>query len=159
MNITRIGGLAAATLCSAALLAGCGSSSSSAETAATAAATTAAATTAAATTTAATTTAATTTDQKVGGTATCDQASLSKAVEATGTAKEPNTLATPTSFECSDGWAYAYVNSGTGDAEYTGTTVFEAEGQFWIPKDRQKVCISPGNQVPKAIYQPACETN
>ncbi len=149
MNITRIGGLAAATLCSAALLAGCGSYSSSAETAATAAATTAAATTAAATTT----------DQKVGGTATCDQASLSKAVEATGTAKEPNTLATPTSFECSDGWAYAYVNSGTGDAEYTGTTVFEAEGQFWIPKNRQKVCISPGNQVPKAIYQPACETN
>lgn len=149
MNITRIGGLAAATLCSAALLAGCGSYSSSAETAATAAATTAAATTAAATTT----------DQKVGGTATCDQASISKAVEAIGTAKEPNTLATPTSFECSDGWAYAYVNSGTGDAEYTGTTVFEAEGQFWIPKDRQKVCISPGNQVPKAIYQPACETN
>ena len=159
MNITRIGGLAAATLCSAALLAGCGSSSSSADTAATAAATTAAATTAAATTAAATTAAATTTDQKVGGTATCDQASISKAVEATGTAKEPNTLATPTSFECSDGWAYAYVNSGTGDAEYTGTTVFEAEGQFWIPKDRQKVCISPGNQVPKAIYQPACETN
>lgn len=149
MNITRIGGLAAVTLCSAALLVGCGSSSSSAETAATAAVTTAAATTAAATTT----------DQKVGGTATCDQASISKAVEATGTAKEPNTLATPTSFECSEGWAYAYVNSGTGDAEYTGTTVFEAEGQFWIPKDRQKVCISPGNQVPKAIYQPACETN
>ena len=154
MNITRIGGLAAATLCSAALLAGCGSSSSSADTSSADTTTTAAATTAAATTTAATTT-----DQKVGGTATCDQASLSKAVEATGTAKEPNTLATPTSFECSDGWAYAYVNSGTGDAEYTGTTVFEAEGQFWIPKDRQKVCISPGNQVPKAIYQPACETN
>ncbi len=154
MNITRIGGLAAATLCSAALLAGCGSSSSSADTSSADTTTTAAATTAAATTAAATTT-----DQKVGGTATCDQASLSKAVEATGTAKEPNTLATPTSFECSDGWAYAYVNSGTGDAEYTGTTVFEAEGQFWIPKDRQKVCISPGNQVPKAIYQPACETN
>ena len=154
MNITRIGGLAAATLCSAALLAGCGSSSSSADTSSADTTTTAAATTAAATTAAATTT-----DQKVGGTATCDQASISKAVEATGTAKEPNTLATPTSFECSDGWAYAYVNSGTGDAEYTGTTVFEAEGQFWIPKDRQKVCISPGNQVPKAIYQPACETN
>ena len=154
MNITRIGGLAAATLCSAALLAGCGSYSSSADTSSADTTTTAAATTAAATTAAATTT-----DQKVGGTATCDQASLSKAVEATGTAKEPNTLATPTSFECSDGWAYAYVNSGTGDAEYTGTTVFEAEGQFWIPKNRQKVCISPGNQVPKAIYQPACETN
>ena len=154
MNITRIGGLAAATLCSAALLAGCGSSSSSADTSSADTTTTAAATTAAATTAAATTT-----DQKVGGTATCDQASISKAVEATGTAKEPNTLATPTSFECSDGWAYAYVNSGTGDAQYTGTTVFEAEGQFWIPKDRQKVCISPGNQVPKAIYQPACETN
>lgn len=148
MNITRIGGLAAATLCSAALLAGCGSYSSSADTSS-----------ADTTTTAAATAAAPTTGQKVGGTATCDQLSLSEAVEATGTAKEPNTLATPTSFECSDGWAYAYVNSGTGDAQYTGTTVFEAEGQFWIPKNRQKVCISPGNQVPKAIYQPACETN
>ena len=158
MNITRIGGLAAVTLCSAALLAGCGSSSSSADTASTDT-TAAAATTTAAATTAATTTAGTTTGQKVGGTATCDQASMSKAVEATSTAKEPNTLSTPTSFECSGGWAYAYVNSGTGDAQYTGTMVFEAEGQFWIPKDRQKVCISPGNQVPKAIYQPACETN
>ena len=60
---------------------------------------------------------------------------------------------------CSDGWAYAYINSGTGDTAYEATLVFEAEGQFWIPKDRAKVCKSPGDQVPAAIYQQACETN
>ena len=51
------------------------------------------------------------------------------------------------------------MNVGTGKSQYTATLVFEAEGQFWIPQDRQKVCKSPGNQVPAAIYQDACNTN
>jgi hypothetical protein len=150
MNISRIGAVAAVTLCSAALLAGCGSSSST-DTAASAD-TTAAASTAASTAT-------TDTTQKVGGASKCDQASISKAVEGTSTKEGPVTLATSTSFKCADGWAYAFVNVGTGSSQYTATLVFEAEGQFWIPKDRQKVCVSPGNQVPAAIYQDACNTN
>ena len=145
MNIPRIGAFAAVTLCSAALLAGCGSSSSSDTTSAAA--------------TAASTTAASTTGQKVGGASTCDKASISKAVENTSTKEGPVTLATSTSFKCADGWAYAFVNVGTGDSQYTATQVFEAEGQFWIPKDRMKVCKSPGNEVPAAIYQDACNTN
>lgn len=63
------------------------------------------------------------------------------------------------SFKCADGWAYAFINAGTGDEAVTGTVVFEAEGQFWIPKDRATVCKAPGDQVPAAIYEPACETN
>lgn len=143
MKISTLGGLAAVTLCSAALLVGCGSSSS--------ADTTSAADTA--------TTAVTTTGEKVGGASKCDNASISKAVEGTKTSDGPVTLATSDSFGCADGWAYAFVNVGTGDAQYTATQVFEAEGQFWIPKDREKVCKSPGNEVPEAIYQDACETN
>ena len=150
MKISRIGAVAAVTLCSAALLAGCGSSSSS-DTAASSD-TTAAASTAAATGT-------TDTTQKVGGPSTCDKATISKAVEDTSTKEGPVTLATDTSFQCADGWAYAFVNVGTGESQYTATLVFEAEGQFWIPKDRQKVCKSPGNEVPAAIYQDACNTN
>ena len=51
------------------------------------------------------------------------------------------------------------VDTGSGEDQYAGTAVFQAEGQFWVPKDRAEVCVSPGNQVPEAIYQPACETN
>lgn len=143
MNISRIGAVAAVTLCSAALLAGCGSSSST-DTAASADTTAAASTD---------------TTQKVGGASKCDQASISKAVTGTSTKEGPVTLATSTSFKCADGWAYAFVNVGTGKTQYTATLVFEAEGQFWIPKDRQKVCKSPGDQVPAAIYEDACNTN
>jgi hypothetical protein len=155
MNIPRIGALAAVTLCSAALLVGCGSSSTSDTTASSD--TTAAA--AATTDTAATTTASTDTGEKVGGASTCDNASISKAVEDTSTSDAPAVLATPDSFKCADGWAYAFANVGTGNEQFTVTLVFEAEGQFWIPKDRQKVCISPGDQVPASIYKDACETN
>ncbi len=106
------------------------------------------------------TAAADTTGQKVGGMATCDEASIGKAVEAVGTKSEPVVL-TPqsASFKCADGWAYAYANAGTGNEQFSETLVFEAEGQFWIPKNREKVCIAPGNQVPKSIYQDACGTN
>ncbi len=111
-------------------------------------------------TTAMDTTAMDTTGQKVGGMAICDEASIGKAVAAVGTKSEPIVLVTQSgSFKCADGWAYAYANAGTGDEQFTETLVFEAEGQFWIPKNREKVCIAPGNQVPKAIYQAACNTN
>lgn len=148
MNTTRIGGLAVALLAAGALVAGCGSSSD-----------TASDTTAKADTTATATTD-TSTGQKVGGTATCDAASIEKAAQdSPGFENQKVVLEDSTSFECADGWAYAFINAGTGDEAVTGTVVFEAEGQFWIPKDRATVCKAPGDQVPAAIYQPACETN
>jgi len=92
--------------------------------------------------------------------ATCDEASIGKAVAAAGTKSAPAVLPPdPGLFKCADGWAYAYPDVGTGDERFTVTMVFEAEGQFWIPKDRAKVCIAPGNQVPQSIYKDACESN
>lgn len=146
MTTSRIGGLAVALLAAGALVAGCGSSSD------TASDTTAKADTATAVDTS--------TGQKVGGTATCDAASIEKAAQdSPGFENQKITLEDSSSFKCADGWAYAFINAGTGEEAITATVVFEAEGQFWIPKDRAKVCKAPGDQVPAAIYQPACETN
>jgi hypothetical protein len=49
------------------------------------------------------------------------------------------------------------------------TYVFEAEGQFWVPKDRAAVCGTiaadapasrpADSQVPDAIWATACNTN
>ena len=148
MNTSRIGGLAVALLAAGALVAGCGSSSDTASD------------TTAKADTATTATTGTDTGQKVGGMATCDAASIEKAAQNTpGYENQKVTLEDSSSFKCADGWAYAFINAGTGDQAVTGTVVFEAEGQFWIPKDRAKVCKAPGDQVPAAIYQPACETN
>jgi hypothetical protein len=145
MTTSRIGGLVVALLAAGALVAGCGSSSD------TASDTTAKAETA---------TSSTSTDQKVGGTATCDAAAIEKAAQdSPGYENQKVVLEDSSSFECADGWAYAFINAGTGDEAVTGTVVFEAEGQFWIPKDRATVCKAPGDQVPAAIYEPACETN
>jgi len=142
MTTSRISAACAAALISATVLVGCGSSSDTAasgESAATTAATAA------------------TTSPKVGGTVACDAASITKAAQ--GADDAPVALAEPDSFKCADGWAYAFVNVGSGEEQYTATLVFEAEGQFWVPKDRAKVCNAPGDEVPAAIYKDACETN
>ncbi len=100
-----------------------------------------------------------TTGQKVGGMATCDEASIGKAVAAVGTKSEPFVLIPePGSFKCVDGWAYAYAIAGA-DIHFPRTLVFQAEGQFWIPTTRQKVCVTARNQVPKSIFQGACSVN
>jgi hypothetical protein len=126
-------------------LAACGSDDTAADTVAT--------TAASADTTA---TAADTTD-KVGGTATCDAASLVEAAQGA----DPNVtgLDDPNAFKCADGWAYASVDTGSGSDQYAVVVVFEAEGQFWVPKDRAEVCKAPGDQVPASLYQMACETD
>ncbi len=100
----------------------------------------------------------------VTGSAKCDQASLQKAVEdwakANGGGKA--TLpAAPKSYRCADGWAVAFPNVGSGEGEVTVTAVFEAEGQFWIPKDRTRVCgnTAAQSEVPAALFKDACQTN
>lgn len=57
--------------------------------------------------------------------------------------------------QCSEGWAATTV---TVNGQYDATFLFEAEGQFWILKDREQVCAKP-SPVPAAIYQAGCETN
>ena len=156
MTLRRPGAIVATLAASALLIGGlsaCGSDDTAAETAAA----TSAATTAAATATAADTTASTATTEKVGGTATCDAASLVEAAQGA----DPNVtgLDDPNAFKCADGWAYASVDTGSGSEQYAVVVVFEAEGQFWIPKDRAEVCTAPGDQVPASLYEMACETD
>lgn len=151
MALRRPAALAASLAASAVLvggLAACGSDETAAETVVT---------TAAATTAATDTTASTGTTDKVGGTATCDAASLVKAAQGA----DPNVtgLDEPNAFQCADGWAYADVDTGSGSDQYAEVVVFEAEGQFWVPKDRAEVCKAPGDQVPASLYQSACETS
>ena len=45
--------------------------------------------------------------------------------------------------------------------QYTETVVLQAEGQFWILKDRVEVCgTGPDDaEVPSSICEPACNTN
>lgn len=94
----------------------------------------------------------------VGGTATCDKASIERAVSESGRAEGTTAALSKGGFRCADGWAVAFADVGPADAAVTETLLFEAEGQFWIPQDRGKVCTEPSD-VPQAIYKDACETN
>ncbi len=104
----------------------------------------------------------------IGGMTSCTQAALSDALSATMGKRE--VLVSIDSFACADGWAYVFATVGDGRGHDIGVTqVFEAEGQFWILKDRQKVCgtvdvnhpsVRPADsQVPAAIWANGCDTD
>ena len=100
----------------------------------------------------------------VTGSAKCDQASMAEAVASWSKANgggKASLPADPVSYRCADGWAVAFPNVGSGEAEVTITAVFEAEGQFWIPKNREQVCgKNPAqSEVPSSLYKDACQTN
>ena len=138
MNTNTVRVISASLLAAAAvLLAACGSSDS-------------ASTVASATTS--------TLGKPIGGMTTCDQATIEKAAadfsEANKYAKSTLVPEDGQLFHCADGWATAAVDTGT----TTMTVIWQAEGQFWIPKDAAKVCPEP-SPVPKAIYDLACKTN
>lgn len=100
----------------------------------------------------------------VTGSAKCNQASLQDALKAWSEANGGGKATLPDSsdaYRCAGGWAVAFPNVGSGEAEVTVTAVFEAEGQFWIPKDRTQVCgkSAKDSEVPSALYKDACQTN
>lgn len=80
------------------------------------------------------------TDEPVGGTVECSESALRAGLE------DYEDIVSIDSFQCQDGWAVVEltVDGGTEDPEYTiaGIAVLEAEGQFWISKDRDDVCGS-----------------
>lgn len=94
------------------------------------------------------------------GMAKCTESEISKAVEQTGSQDSGKAELAPgaDSYKCADGWAVAFANVGTGQEQVTTTLVFQAEGQFWVPQDRAKACPEP-SEVPKAIYDLACNSN
>ena len=116
-------------------------------------------------------TAASAEESMVGGTAACDKAAFTQAMDDQLAAEDNGEkLFSIDDFQCADGWAVVFPTVGASEENsYTITAVFEAEGQFWIPKDRMKVCGTQNMddptaypddaQVPESIYQPACNTN
>ena len=107
----------------------------------------------------------------VGGMATCDEATFTQVIttmlEEDGNSEQ---LFSIDGVECLDGWAAVFPTVGATEEEsFTETLVFQAEGQFWIPKDRMEVCgtvnmddptaYPADSQVPEGIWQPACNTN
>ncbi len=107
----------------------------------------------------------------VGGTAVCDEASLRAAIEASYAESSPDTkVLRAGDFQCSEGWAVVFPDIGSNEEDaVTVTEVLQAEGQFWLVKDRMDVCGTPNadgstarpddSQVPADLYQAACNTN
>ena len=65
------------------------------------------------------------------------------------------------SFACKDGWAFAIAEVGANGHIVVSTYVFQAEGPYWIPQNRSKVCGSTPqtSKVPASLYTEACQTN
>ena len=106
-----------------------------------------------------------------GGLATCDLATLRPDVEAlVASMKGNHNLYSIDRIECANGWAAVFPTVGD-TLEYADeiNQVFRAQGQSWIPVSRDVVCGTwdPDNQtaypadaqVPKKIWQDACNTN
>ena len=95
----------------------------------------------------------------VGGTVECSDAAIAEAVNA-----DPAFANyTVTDYKCADGWAYASADPAEGEMGAPAMMIFEAEGQFWIPKSAADVCgtytdgTSPSDaMIPESLYDPAC---
>jgi hypothetical protein len=88
----------------------------------------------------------------VGGTVECDKESLTAAAK-----NSVDNFVSLEDWNCDQGWAVAFVVT----EDYEETVVFEAEGQFWILKDRNDVCgTGPDDAtIPSSLYDPGCTTN
>lgn len=139
-TITAIAATAAVTIAG---LTGCSSSSSSSEPAASA--------------------------SMVGGMTECTDAAVYPAAEEAAKAMGADNVFTPDGLQCADGWAVATGILGTGSMEADApqgaptSFIFEAEGQFWIPKTAADVCGTidgstyPGDaQIPEALFESGC---
>ena len=110
-------------------------------------------------------------DEPIGGTVECSESAIRAGLEGF-----PVRIVSVNGFECQDGWAVVdlAVDGGTDDPDYTvaDVAVLEAEGQFWILKDRVEVCgsipeiddngqpIRPDDaQVPASLWAAACVGN
>lgn len=105
----------------------------------------------------------------VGGMTTCDEATLEPVVQEAAKAMGADNVFTTDGVQCADGWALVTGILGTGSTDPNApegaptTFIFEAEGQFWIPKTAADVCGTidgttyPADaQIPEALYTAGC---
>ena len=98
-------------------------------------------------------------DLSVGGTAECNDTTIAEAV----TGDPAFAEYVVTDYTCADSWAFAAANPAEGQMGAPAMMIFEAEGQFWIPKSAADVCGTYGDgtypsdaMVPESLYDPAC---
>ena len=111
----------------------------------------------------------------IGGMTTCDKAGLDSSVQAAAVALGADNVFTIDTVDCASGWAVVTGILGAADAPADGpqgaptSLIFEAEGQFWIPKVAADVCGTPWPNtsgtdapadalIPADLYATACLT-
>ena len=103
-------------------------------------------------------------ESPVGGMTECTKEAVQPAVDSAATALGADNVMTIEDLQCADGWAVASGILGPKDAPSDGpqgaptSFVFEAEGQFWVPQDKAKVCgtDAASSSVPAALYEVGC---
>jgi len=70
------------------------------------------------------------------------------------------------SVDCADGWAVVSAVIGDGQMGAPTSFIYQAQGQFWVPYDQDKVCgtYDPANpdafpsdaEIPEALYAAGC---
>ncbi|MDD2858158.1 MAG: hypothetical protein PHU75_05715 [Candidatus Nanopelagicales bacterium] len=106
---------------------------------------------------------------KVGGMTECTEIEVSDAINHA-LQEGGSELISLDKLDCADGWAVAQITSGSGtsDSEIGDVEVLEAEGQFWVVQDRDKVCgttmdnptTAPADAtIPASLWQAGCTTS
>jgi len=112
--------------------------------------------------------------EAVGGMTECTKEALATPAQDAATALGADNVYTIDSLECADGWAVTGGILGPQDAPADGpqgaptSFIFQAEGQFWIPKAQDQVCGTldvedntayPSDaEIPEALYTAGCLT-
>ena len=103
----------------------------------------------------------------VGGMTECTKDALAQPATNVAPAMGPDNVYTISDLHCADGWAVTggvLANKSNPDMGAPTSFVFEQEGQFWIPKDKAKVCgtnptttTAPADAlIPAALFLPGC---
>ena len=108
----------------------------------------------------------------VGGMTECTKEKVGPAATDAATAMGAGNVFTLDTLACDSGWAVASGILGDGSTDANApqgaptSFIFEAEGQFWVPQDKAKVCGTPDAAnpttapadatIPAALYAAGC---
>ena len=109
----------------------------------------------------------TSTAPMVGGMTECTRDAIAPFATGAAQAMGPDNVYTLSDLQCADGWAVTggvLANKNNPDMGAPTSFVFEQEGQFWVVKDKEKVCgtnptttTAPADAlIPAALFLPGC---
>ena len=109
----------------------------------------------------------TSTAPMVGGMTECTKDAIAPFATGAAQAMGPDNIYTISDLQCADGWAVTggvLANKANPDMGAPTSFVFEQEGQFWVVKDKAKVCgtnptttTAPADAlIPATLFLPGC---